>query len=161
MSDKKMGNFTMGESTITVIEASIYEARRGHAESSLCSLTFEGGEEIKVRPRFSVEIESFNVVGEDKEGEIKLQVSGNGTFEFYDEGSQILFEGTLKADEKDTHIALRNHIVVDLKVFGTFSGDGRNEFDGQKITGMMEVKHAGIDASGLGVFKLSGKGKID
>lgn len=161
MNDKKRGNFAMGESTVTVIEASIYEARCGQAESSLCSLTFEEGEEIKVKPRFSIEIGSINVVGEDKEEEIKLQVSGKGTFEFSNEGSQILFEGEWKADEKDTHIALRNHIIVDLKASSTFSGEGRNEFNGQKITGLMEVRHAGIDASGLGVFKLSGKGKID
>lgn len=157
----RMENFTMGESTITMVEAGIYEARRGHLESSVCSLNFDNGEEIKVQPRFSVEINSFNVVGEDKEGEIKLRVSGNGTFEFYDNGTHLLFEGKFKADEKDTHIAIRNHIVVDLKVSVTFNGMGRNKFNGQKITGSIEAKHAGIDASGLGIFKLSGTGKID
>jgi hypothetical protein len=157
----RVENFTIGESTITMVEAGIYEARRGHLESSVCSLNFDNGEEIKIHPRFSVEIDSFNVVGEDKEGEIKLRVSGNGTFEFCDNGSQILFEGKFRAEEKDTHIAIRNHIVVDLKVSAAFNGMGKHKFNGQKITGSMEVKHAGIDASGLGIFKLCGTGKID
>lgn len=42
-----------------------------------------------------------------------------------------------------------------------FAGEGRKYFDGRTISGSVVVKHTGVDSAGLGIFKLSGTGKVD
>lgn len=157
---EQWGAFTLEESTITTVEASIYEARSGSAEGSLSAMTFASGKTIKVKPTFSIALDRMDIVRQEADGGIILKATGGGTFAFCDEGSQLLFEGQWKADEDQVAITVRDHIIAELTVPATLTGVGRNIFEGHTISGTLVVRQAGTDAAGLGVFKVSGKGSL-
>ncbi len=161
MKREAWGEFSFGDSTIISYDASVYEARSGSVEGTLAPLTFANGKSLKVKPSVSVEIQSIDVVGQDEDGGIRLSCSGEGTISFSDENSQPFFEANWKSKENQASILVRQHIVADLMVGIDFQGTGKGPFEGYTISGELWARQDGVDAAGLGIFKLSGKGCVD
>ena len=161
MTREVWGEFSFGDSTIISFDASVYEARCGSAEGTLGPLSFANGKSFKVKPAVSIEIQSIDVVGQEEDGGIRLSCSGGGTITFSDEKSQPLFEARWKSREDQAAVLVRQHIVADLTVKMDFQGQGKGAFEAYTISGELLARQDGVDAAGLGVFKLSGKGSVD
>lgn len=152
--------FVLGEFTVLLVDASIYEQRYGTAECSFATLKFAGGETIKVKPTFQVSLEGVNVVRSEEDGAIVLSAAGGGTLTFRDENSRVLLEGTWKGKEEDVSIVVRHHILSDLAGTARFEGVGKNQFAGRTVSGTLSLKNTGVDSSGLAIIQLTGKGSM-
>ncbi len=161
MTHEVWGEFSFGDSTIISFDASVYEARSGSAEGTLAPLRFTNGKSLRVKPAVSIEIQSIDVVGQEEDGGIRLSCSGGGTITLLDEKSQPLFEACWKSKENQVSILVRQHIVADLTAKIDLQGKGKGSFEGYTISGEFLARQDGVDASGLGIFKLSGKGSVD
>ncbi len=71
------GDFQLEESTLVLIDASIYEARSGSAEGTLCQMVFEDGTRLKVKPFIHVSLENIDVIGQEDDGTIKLAAAAS------------------------------------------------------------------------------------
>lgn len=161
MTREVWGEFSLGDSTIISFDASVYEARSGSAEGTLGPMSFANGKSFKVKPAVSIQIDSIDVVGQEEDGGMRLSCSGGGTVTFFDEKSQPLFEARWKSQENQVAILVRQHIVADLTAKMDFKGAGKGPFEGYTISGELWARQDGVDAAGLGVFRISGKGSVD
>ncbi|HID11293.1 MAG TPA: hypothetical protein EYP17_08350 [Candidatus Latescibacteria bacterium] len=154
------GNFSIEGAKITLFEASIYEDRFGRAESNLHFLKFEEGEKLEVRAIYTVSIEDMEIREENEEGRVLVEAQGGGSFRFFDGEDVLIFEGDWKVEAKDTMILVENNIVKDLVVVGVYSGEGRNYYEGNRISGRMALKLSGLTESGIGSYSIEGGGVI-
>lgn len=157
---KPTGHFVMKGASVTTIEASIYEDRFGTAESNVFSLVFSGGESLKVKAKFTVNVEDVEIKDEQEDGGVILQAEGGGSFQFLDENQQLLFEGEWCVDMGRTRLVVNNNVITELKVVGDYTGAGKNYYTGNHISGQMTLELARLDGSGIGVYRIRGEGTI-
>ncbi len=154
------GDFQLEESTLVLIDASIYEARSGSAEGTLCQMVFEDGTRLKVKPFIHVSLENIDVIGQEDDGTIKLAAAASGKLSLSNENSQVLFEGEWRVGEERATISVRQHMVADIAGKAHLQGTGKGPFEGKQISGEFLIRHAGVDSAGFGIFKFGGKGTV-
>jgi len=157
---KPKGHFIQKGTVITAVEASIYESRRGSAESNIYDFMFDSGEMLKVKTKFTVNLEQIEVKGEDDKGQVILGIDSHGTLQIFDENHNVFFEGKWQADAAETKLAIYNNLITELKVPGVYAGAGMNSYAGHLISGQMTLELTGLDESGMGIYEIHGEGTI-
>jgi len=156
---KHVGNFILKGGTITTVEASIYESRRGIAETNTFDLEFDNGLSLKVKAIFTTNLSQIEVKEEDEEGRVVLAIDGYGRFQFIGEDKEIVFEGQWETVE-GTRVVIYNNLISELILPCEFSGFGANSHTKQTISGIMTPKLTGFDESGTGIYEIFGEGVI-
>jgi hypothetical protein len=156
---KPNGHFVMERATLTVVEASIYESRRGLVETNIYDLIFDDGEIMKVKSSFNVNIEEIEVMGEDEDGQVVLSMNSYGVVQTFGEDREILFECKWQLS-KEPKVVISNNLILELKAPVEYAGVGVNGYAGHNISGQMMLELGGFDSSGMGIYKISGEGTI-
>ena len=156
---KPDGHFVIKGATLTVVEASIYESRRGTAETSIYDLIFDNGVSLKVKTSFTTNLEQIEVKEEDEEGRIILAIDGYGTFQTFGENQEALFESQWRPTG-EPRLVIYNNLSTELKIPAIYSGTGMNSYEGYTVSGQMTLEMTGFDESGMGVYEIYGEGTI-
>lgn len=158
---KPEGHFIQKGAVITAIEASIYESRRGFAESNVYDFIFDSGETLKVKSKFIVNLEALEVIGEDEEGKVTLGIDSYGTIQIFDGNqTEIFFEGKWRLNAAESRVVVYNNLATDLNAPGIYNGMGMNSYVGHFISGQIILELTGFDESGMGIFEIKGEGII-
>ena len=156
---KPNGHFVMEKAALTVVEASIYESRRGLVETNIYDLIFDGGEIMKVKSSFNVNIEEIEVMGEDEDDQVALSMHGYGVAQTFGQDREILFECKWQLSKKPK-VVISNNLILELKAPVEYTGIGVNGYAGHNISGQMMLVFGGFDSSGTGIYKINGEGTI-
>jgi len=156
---KQNEHFVLKGSALTVVEASIYESRRGIAETNIYELVFDGGVPLKVKTSFIANLEQIEVKEEDEEGRVVLAIDGGGSFQTFGENREVLFECDWHVIE-EPRVVIFNNLITELKLTAEYSGIGINNYEGHTVSGQMMLGLVGLDESGMGIYEIRGDGTI-